>query len=1290
MNPRPPRLGRPTVLLLTLALAAVRCFAGEPAPYTGPLWAYLDSASVLRAAAGITLARYADCDAVTVDEKVVESYRPDGTADCQDESYTKVLTEKGRQENDVLSLYYLLPYFTVRVVRIEIVKPGGATVPVNVEANESESIDDSQMQENIYDPDSRILRVNIPGLEIGDVVHAIVRTTTGRPIMPGQFADLLLLEGPEYLRHTTCEIVAPASRPLLHALLRDPVAGSVSETTRPGPDGTTVYDWEAGGVPRMYDEPAMPPYESVLQRVLASTIPDWAAVSRWYWRLSEPHLAATSPAMAAAVSRLTAGARTDREKIEALFYYVSRAIRYVGVTPEKDRPGFEPHDVRLTFEKRYGVCRDKAALLVAMLRMAGEPAYPVLINVGTKLDPDAPMVEFNHAIVAVELGKGRYLLMDPTDEHTRVLLPAYDDNQSYLVCRPEGDALRTSPVTPAEANLMRIRTTGVLGPDGGLTATAVLAFGGANDDAYRGAFVEMKPDDRRRFFEHCLQRALPGARLTSLRISPANLLDQSSPLTAEIGFSADGLAAFGARQAIVRIPWLGRSLGIVNFVLDGTGLARRKYPMLIDATCGIDEEVSLRLGSAFGAAVSLPSDTSLDFGCARYGRRFALRDRTLDCAEDLRLETVEFSPAQYLQLKEVLKDYAHDERKALVAAIAAPPPPPAASAAERRAGPEVGSDAEVLEDRQELDVKDAHTATLTVEYAKRILSYAGKVRESEISIPFDPATETVRLVSAFVVSPSGRREEASPDELNLMDAGWDASAKRYTPGKVLVDSLPGVEVGSVIHVEYEILGHDLPYVAGFEPFQLQDRLDRKSFRIAAPPGLAVETRVSGPPGMLAFEKGSGPAGRTLAWTAGTVAPLANERGLPPPWSFQPGVAYFVGDPSACLSRIDAAMADRARASAAAGALARRLDAGARTRLDAATLIRDYVAKNIRLAGPTFTDLPLSQLSGADVTLAEGYGDAADRAILLYAMLSAAGFRPQFILASDLPPVPHLTRIVQSFPLLEAFSDPLVRVSIGGNAYYLNDTDQYARLGSTAHDDRLGIALATGACGPIRALPGYHNRVTTLYSVSLADDGDALIHVRREYYGMAYADPNRRFSELRPEERALFYQEEVSQVAQGARPVGPLATDFDAYPGVEQFAVEVDRYGVADGRFFYFDLPFAPRLLPTETDRRSLPLFATEDDDATIRAEIALPSGYRRVVIAPRPAAFTEPDGAGSAQIVPGAEPGRWTITYRLDSRPAIIPAADYPAALAVESAVENKASLEILLEGPSPARPASP
>ncbi|HUJ42982.1 MAG TPA: DUF3857 and transglutaminase domain-containing protein, partial [Opitutaceae bacterium] len=933
---------------------------------------------------------------------------------------------------------------------------------------------------------------------------------------------------------------------------------------------------------------------------------------------------------------------------------------------------------------------DKAALLVTMLRMAGQKAYPVLINVGAKLDPEVPSPDFNHAIVAVESGKGQYLLMDPTDEHTRVLLPAYDDNQSFLVCRPEGEDLKTSPVAPADENMMRIRTSGVLAADGTLTATSELAFGGVNDDAYRGAFAEMKPDDRRRFFESRLQRAIPGATLTALEITPENVLDLSAPLRAKITFSASAMAAFGRRQAIVSVPWIGRDFGVVNFILDGTGLAKRKYPLETEVTCGINEKFSLRLADDFTTTVSLPSSTTVDDACVSYRRRFATGDHQLTGDKEMKLKVVEFSPPQYLELKRLLKDLDYDERKAPVMATAGPPAAAGATAATPTAEAPVTSDATVLEDRQQLTVQDAHSAVLEVHYVKRVLSYAGKIRESEVKIPYNPATEEVRLLHAVVTSESGRRQEVSKDEINVMDAGWDAAAKRYTGGKIFVDSLPGVEIGSTIDVDFKIIAHGKPYLAGFQSFQLPDDLEEKAFRITAPAGLRIQTQDCGPTGIITDERSAQGGQQVLRWQADHVGALPQESDLPPAWTCLAGVNYYVGDFADYLKALDQAMRDGAAKSAQAAVLARRLTAQAKTKLDAVKTIRDYVAENIRLAGPAFTELPLSELSSADTTLADGYGHQADRAILLHAMLAAAGFQPEFVLASDLPPITSLAALAQSFPEPDAFQTPLVRITVNGEVCYLNDTDQYARLGSTAHDDRLGIVLRNGTYETIRAIPDARNRVTTVYLLSLADDGNARIGIRQEYYGMPFAEQNRRFSEFRPEEKARYFQDEVSRVAQGARPIGGLTTDFVHYPGVEEYTVEVDRYGIADGRFLYFNLPFTPRLFPTGADRRVLPLLTSRASEDTVRAEIALPPGYRHVAIAPRDASFDGPDQAGSARIASTHGDGSCVITYQFDARPAIILPADYPAARAIESALENRAARVLLLDHtslPAPPRP---
>ena len=83
---------------------------------------------------------------------------------------------------------------------------------------------------------------------------------------------------------------------------------------------------------------------------------------------------------------------------------------------------------------------------------------------------------------------GGYELMDPTDERARELLPYYDDDRSYLVCRPEGEILMSSPVRPPEENMMRVRTTGSLSAAGTLTPENMLDMSSASRAAWTKAF----------------------------------------------------------------------------------------------------------------------------------------------------------------------------------------------------------------------------------------------------------------------------------------------------------------------------------------------------------------------------------------------------------------------------------------------------------------------------------------------------------------------------------------------------------------------------------------------------------------------------------------------------------------------------------------------------------------------------------------------------------------------------------------------------------------------------------
>src|ERR1700721_3854297 len=93
-------------------LAAVRACADDT-NFTAAEWARVDAQKIMAVAAQITPAQYSNSDAVIVEQNSVRDYHADGTGECQDEVFTKVLTEKGRKDNREQTYFFMLPYFTV-------------------------------------------------------------------------------------------------------------------------------------------------------------------------------------------------------------------------------------------------------------------------------------------------------------------------------------------------------------------------------------------------------------------------------------------------------------------------------------------------------------------------------------------------------------------------------------------------------------------------------------------------------------------------------------------------------------------------------------------------------------------------------------------------------------------------------------------------------------------------------------------------------------------------------------------------------------------------------------------------------------------------------------------------------------------------------------------------------------------------------------------------------------------------------------------------------------------------
>jgi len=1239
----------------------------------------------LRAAgAEVTSNAYPDADAVVVDGWEQVRYNADGTSRSVEDVCYKVLTEKGRRELRTLSFFYDVAYGTVVVTKLEIIKPDGAVTPVDLAQQARDMTETSQMSMNIYDPNLKTLKVSVPGLEIGDLVRCAAQEIITKARVPNTWAEIAPLEDTKPIRSYKYEVLAPKARLLKHTALKNPVGGTVTFTQMNVAAGV-VYRWSARDVPRVYPEPGMPGLNSI-QHLLLSTISDWPTLSRWYYNLSEPRLRAVTPAMSNEVKRLIAKASTPREKTEAIFKHVSQKIRYMGVTMEDTAPGYEPHDVCITFNNKYGVCRDKAALLVAMLRIAGLKAYPVLIHFDIKKDAVVPEPYFNHAITAVEETDGSYILMDSTDENTRELLPAYLNNKSYLVATPNGDTLRTTPVVPAEENLARITTRARYAPDGALTLNSRVQFLGLNDNAYRGGFAQLDFDQIRRYFEGSMKDVLPGSVLTEFEIQPDDMMDLSQPISVRMSCTAPDMLISGRRMVMLPVPWLGSRFGLLDAVLRATGLETRRYPLVTDIACGVREVLTLDVGEAAGPLVALPRYDAVSSDLLDWQRSMSAAGTKLSATQVFLIHAVEFSTNQYAQLKDALRTIESQARKRPLYRRGD------RGDDERYDDDGIASSYEYVpaEDVQFISIKsdytlsNAQTWTAVESIEKKILTYAGKKQNAELKIHYNPAWEDVRLVAARVTDVDGQDHIVSAEEINLMDAGWVASAPRYPAGKILVVSLPGVDIDSEVSYQIERTCRNRPFFSAREYFTSFDPIDEKTVTVRAPQAVALNVCVIKEDEIEAAREEEDGKVR-YAWSSSDQRAVRKEDALPPWYSFNPTVFVSAGSWKEYAAQVHAALERAAADQPAAAERGRALAAGAADAAAKLLAVRDFAAMHIRAAGPAFDELPLSALTPADITLRDGYGNSADRAILLAALLRAAGFEPQFVLASLTPRVPGVIKPLAACPQLTTFDSVLVRVELGGEAIYLNDTDQYAALGSTRHDGRLGLLLPEGITNIIRAAAGKEERDETAYTVALDADGTARITQRSIVRGTSFGEVKRQFAEMQPEERRQVQEQLVSAIAQAAQIVTPLSASFDAYPGVVELTVTVPRYAVRDDTRLYFTLPAdLGALLRLRSDMRDNPLYWSEPRRAVTSIEMQLPEGFTDADVLPPAVKWNAPAGAGTVIVSTERADGSRTLTlnHAVDLQPAVIDADDYVDVLQINRTLAHPRMKTVLVTQP--------
>jgi len=566
--------------------------------------------------------KYEKADFVYVLDEADVYVQKSGLATTEACQVIKILTDAGVKSKSVLRWEFDPDTYRVTVKQIRIHRKDGPVEEVDI----GSLITQPAPQHMIYWGNQQHV-LGLPRFEIGDALEIrtskigfnIAYLSQGAggggssggssgdceliPPMPGHWYEVTLFQGRDPILHKRYSVHMPKDMPVQYEVYN----GSLKSSLWFSGD-THIYTWHAEDVPAVKREPRMVALDDCVPKLVMATLEDWEAKSRWFFEVNEPQFDADD-AIRAKVAEITAGLKTDEEKIAACVHWVADNVRYFG-TKRGPTEGYTLHKSIETFRDLGGVCKDKAGMAVTMLRVLGYEVYPALTMAGSRVER-IPADQFNHTVTVMKNKDGTFRILDPTwVPLNRDLWSTLEQQQGLVYGTAEGEDLTASPYYEPEVNKRSIKSTGEILDDGTLVTHLRFDMDGAADNRFRRTINGNSKPEQRAALESRLNIA-PNARLEEFKfIDP---YDYSRDGFIDLKVSAPGYATGGDGFYTFRLPLMSHPLNgfFRASFMDAGDKKERKYAAYFWATRMLEYEETLKLPPGW-KVTKVPEPKTLD------------------------------------------------------------------------------------------------------------------------------------------------------------------------------------------------------------------------------------------------------------------------------------------------------------------------------------------------------------------------------------------------------------------------------------------------------------------------------------------------------------------------------------------------------------------------------------------------------------------------------------------------------------------------------------------------------
>lgn len=320
----------------------------------------------------------------------------------------QISSTEGLEQASQLSFDFDPGYETLQIHQVRVLRQG--LYLDRLEPNELRLFQREPDLEHFLYSGTKTAYLILPDIRVGDVLEYSYSTIGNNPVLGNKFSAQMQLDWEMPVAFNSVRVLVNSGRTLYYSVPE----GQHGKLTMTETSTHRELLWQQSPVAAVNADDDVPAWFTPHHYWSLSEFSSWQDVVNWAMPLYE-QAAVVEPVVQQIADQLMQTSGDPKARVMAALQFVQQQVRYLGI--EDGMGSHVPRKAADTLYRRYGDCKDKTVLLMALLKAMGFSPQAALVNLeqGAMLPRQLPSpYAFDHVIVSLALANQQYWL-DGTD-----------------------------------------------------------------------------------------------------------------------------------------------------------------------------------------------------------------------------------------------------------------------------------------------------------------------------------------------------------------------------------------------------------------------------------------------------------------------------------------------------------------------------------------------------------------------------------------------------------------------------------------------------------------------------------------------------------------------------------------------------------------------------------------------------------------------------------------------------------------------------------------------------------